>query len=169
MSRASSLRTAPLVLTDNEELARVCGEWTSRPVLGLDTEFVRTRTFYARLGLIQVYDGRRVVLVDTVVVDDLSPLQALLRHRSMDVVFHSCHEDMAIFAHLFGVLPQRIFDTQIAAALVGYGFSQGYQGLVERVLDVRLAKDETRSDWMARPPRRLAAALTGSGKSSGRL
>jgi len=120
------------------------------PVLALDTEFVRTRTFFARLGLIQVSDGRGVYLLDAIALD-LGPLQELFDRRSEVTVLHSCSEDLGIFTVVFGLLPRRVFDTQIAAALVGYGFSRSYQSLVEEILGIHLVKEETRSNWMARP------------------
>lgn len=117
----------------------------------MDTEFVRTRTFYARLGLIQVADPDGVWLVDTVAIEDLAAFSPLLEEPGLERVLHSCGEDLGIFLQRFGRLPCKVFDTQVAAALVGLGFSLGYQALVEEVLGIRLEKEETRSDWTARP------------------
>ena len=133
------------------ELEELCEEWREAPFLCLDTEFVRTRTFFARLGLIQVNDGQRVLLLDTVALRDLEPFADLLAELDADVVLHSCGEDMGIFAHRLGVLPERVFDTQIVASLVGLGFSVSYQALVDVLLGEHVSKGETRSDWTARP------------------
>ncbi len=141
----------PRLVVTQDELLSLCAGWHETPVLGLDTEFVRTRTFYAGLGLIQVCDGREVYLLDTVALENLGAFRDLLLQRRAVIVVHSCSEDMGIFAHELGALPRRIFDTQIAAAFVGLGFSRSYQVLVATVLDVHLAKDQTRSDWLARP------------------
>jgi ribonuclease D len=139
------------LVTEIPDLLRLCDVWRSAPYLCLDTEFVRTRTFYARLGLIQVNDGREVSLVDTVALSDLTPFGELLGALDVDVVLHSCSEDLGIFVHELGVLPSRVFDTQIVSALVGLGFSRSYQGLIEEVLEIHLSKGETRSNWTARP------------------
>lgn len=138
-------------MTEISDLLSLCDTWRTVPFLCLDTEFVRTRTFYARLGLIQVNDGRRVSLLDTIALADLTPFAELLAALDVDVVLHSCSEDLGVFAHELGVLPRRIFDTQIVSSLVGLGFSRSYQGLVEEVLGIQLSKGETRSDWTARP------------------
>lgn len=140
----------PRLVTAASELEVLCRRWLFEPVLALDTEFVRTRTFFARLGLIQVSDGRGVYLLDAIALD-LGPLQELFDRRSEVTVLHSCSEDLGIFTVVFGLLPRRVFDTQIAAALVGYGFSRSYQSLVEEILGIHLVKEETRSNWMARP------------------
>jgi ribonuclease D len=150
-SSSDNVRTDSRLVTSERQLVVLCERWLEDPVLAVDTEFVRTRTFYARLGLIQVCDSQGVSLIDTVAVQELSPFRDVLARRTQDTVLHSCGEDLGIFAHEFGVLPRSVFDTQIAAAFVGLGFSRGYQGLLEEVVGVRLAKDETRSNWMARP------------------
>jgi ribonuclease D len=142
---------APHLVTEVAELARLCEIWRAAPVLGIDTEFVRTRTFHARLGLVQVADHEGVYLIDTVAIEDLDVLGELLDAHEGRHVFHSCSEDVGIFLHRFGRAPRGLFDTQVAAALVGLGFSISYQALVERVLGVVVAKEHTRSNWMARP------------------
>ena len=138
-------------ITSTTDLERACGGWSQEPILGLDTEFVRTRTFYARLGLVQIASSSGVYLLDAVAVEDLSPLGLALQAPSTERVLHSCSEDLGIFLQCFGRLPKTIFDTQVAASLVGLGFSLSYQSLVERELGVRLEKEETRSDWTRRP------------------
>jgi ribonuclease D len=139
------------LIATSEALEAACRGFGTEATLGLDTEFVRTRTYYARLGLIQVADSSGVWLIDAVALPSLDPLAEVLRGVAVERVLHSCGEDLGAFLHHFGALPPSIFDTQIAAALVGLGFSLSYQSLVEQVLGVRLAKEETRSDWTARP------------------
>jgi ribonuclease D len=138
------ISTLPALEAASRELAR-------QPVLALDTEFVRTRTYYARLGLIQVGDESGVRLIDAVAIPTLEPFEPILRAPAIERVLHSCGEDLGAFLHHFGVLPASVFDTQVAASLVGLGFSLSYQALVGQVLEVSLAKEETRSDWTARP------------------
>jgi ribonuclease D len=141
----------PRLIATSEALEALSRGLGAEMTLGLDTEFVRTRTYYARLGLIQIADASGVWLVDAVALPSLEPLATVLGGASVERVLHSCGEDLGAFLHQFGALPPSIFDTQIAAALVGLGFSLSYQALVEQVLGVRLAKEETRSDWTARP------------------
>ena len=141
----------PRLIATSEALEAVAGSISGQPAVGLDTEFVRTRTYYARLGLIQIADTSGVWLVDAVELPSLGAIAGVLADPGVERVLHSCGEDLGAFLHHFGALPPSIFDTQIAAALVGLGFSLSYQALVEQVLGVRLDKEETRSDWTARP------------------
>lgn len=142
-------RAYTLIRTDRE-LATAARRWVEAPVLGLDTEFVRTNTFFHRLGLIQVSDGGTSWLIDPVAARDLSPLKEVFRSPGIKVL-HSASEDMEVFYRAMGVLPGPLFDTQIAGALAGAGAFLGYQKLVAAYLGVELAKEETRTDWMARP------------------
>ncbi|MFL6235421.1 MAG: ribonuclease D [Thermoanaerobaculia bacterium] len=140
-------------------LAAAAEGWAAAPVLGLDTEFVRTNTFYHRLGLIQVSDGETSWLVDPLAASDLSPLAAVFRSPGVKVL-HSASEDIEVFYRALGLLPEPLFDTQIAGALAGAGAFLSYQKLVAAYLGVELAKEETRTDWLARPlsPGQLAYA-----------
>jgi ribonuclease D len=138
-----------LIQTD-AELAEAARGWAETPVLGLDTEFVRTNTFYHRLGLIQVSDGRTSWLVDPLAARDLSPLAAVFRSPGVKVL-HSASEDIEVFYRALGVLPEPLFDSQIAGAMAGAGAFLSYQKLVAAYLGVELAKEETRTDWIARP------------------
>jgi ribonuclease D len=140
-------------------LAAAARGWAAAPVLGLDTEFVRTNTFYHRLGLIQVSDGRTSWLVDPLAARDLTPLAAVFRSPGVKVL-HSASEDVEVFYRALGVLPEPLFDSQIAGAFAGAGAFLSYQKLVAAYLGVELAKEETRTDWMARPlsPGQLAYA-----------
>ncbi|MFL6259665.1 MAG: ribonuclease D [Thermoanaerobaculia bacterium] len=140
-------------------LAAAAEGWAAAPVLGLDTEFVRTNTFYHRLGLIQVSDGETSWLADPLAASDLSPLAAVFRSPGVKVL-HSASEDIEVFYRALGLLPEPLFDTQIAGALAGAGAFLSYQKLVAAYLGVELAKEETRTDWLARPlsPGQLAYA-----------
>jgi ribonuclease D len=140
-------------------LAGKARDWTAAPVLGLDTEFVRTNTFYHRLGLIQVADAGGSWLVDPLAARDLSPLAEVFGSPGVKVI-HSASEDIEVFHRNLGALPGPLFDTQIAGAFAGAGAFLSYQKLVAAYLGVELAKEETRTDWMARPlsPGQLAYA-----------
>jgi len=117
----------------------------------VDTEFIRTDTFFPVLGLIQISDGREVWLVDPLSIGDFSALEELFNDRAVTKVFHACSEDLEVLRHQLGLLPIPLFDTQVAAAFIGHGYSRSYSGLVERVLGIKLEKHETRSDWLQRP------------------
>lgn len=138
-----------------EALGRAVAAWEGASALALDTEFVRERTFYQRLGLIQVGvqagDGKAAYLIDPLAAGDLAPLRAPLGAAGVVKVVHSGSEDIEVFHRHLGVLPQPFFDTQIAAALAGHGYSLSYQRLVALLLGLELPKGETRTDWMARP------------------
>ncbi|QJD58109.1 ribonuclease D [Pseudomonas sp. gcc21] len=140
-----------LFIDRNEVLAEWCERWLELPYVAVDTEFVRTETFYPIAGLIQIGDGQHAYLIDPLAITEWAPLVELLVAPGVIKVFHSCSEDLEVFHHLCGVVPQPLFDTQLAAAYLGMDFSMGYSRLVKALLDIELAKDETRSDWLQRP------------------
>ncbi len=138
-------------VSDTATLNVLCEEWAAEKFLAVDTEFERTSTFYARIGLLQIADSKRCYLVDPLTIDDWSAFKKLLSTPSCTLVMHSCSEDLSLLQTFLGCLPVSLFDTQLAAAFLGIGFSISYQGLVEQLLGVEVAKDETRSDWIKRP------------------
>jgi ribonuclease D len=140
-------------ITSNQELADFCQQASQVEAIAVDTEFVRTRTLYPQLGLIQIYDGKQLVLVDPLAIDDFSSLTALLTNPNVVKVLHSCSEDLETFWHAFKVMPSPIFDSQFAASIVGMGPALGYAKLVEIMLEVTVDKGESRTDWLARPLR----------------
>ena len=143
--------TDPLFVTSNEELNALCSRWRTLPVLALDTEFIRVDTFYPKLGLIQLCDGSSNYLLDPLKLTDWQAFIEILSSHSVIKVFHSCSEDLVVFAELFHHVPYPLFDTQKAAAFLGMGYSISYQNLVKQVLDIDVEKGETRSDWLRRP------------------
>ena len=138
-------------IDDDATLSALCAQWSHEEFLAVDTEFERTSTFYARIGLLQIADSKGCYLVDPLCIEDWSPFKALISSPSCTLVMHSCSEDLNLFQTFLGCLPVSLFDTQLAAAFLGIGFSISYQGLVEQLLGVEVAKDETRSDWIKRP------------------
>lgn len=140
-------------VTTNSQLADFCQQASQVPAIAVDTEFVRTRTLYPQLGLIQIYDGRQLVLVDPLEITDFAPLNRLLTNPDVVKILHSCSEDLETFWHAFKIMPEPIFDTQFAASAVGLGVSLGYAKLVELMLDIQVDKGESRTDWLARPLR----------------
>ncbi|MEF3081605.1 ribonuclease D [Luteimonas sp. SMYT11W] len=123
--------------------------------IGLDTEFIRERTFWPQLALVQIAfegaDGIEVLLVDPLAPGIAEALRPLLADPSILKIMHSASEDLVAFGHACGAVPAPLFDTQIAAALSGTGTGMGYQRLVQDTLGIALAKGETRSDWLRRP------------------
>ncbi|ALO46131.1 ribonuclease D [Pseudohongiella spirulinae] len=135
----------------SRELDQLCDKWSHLPVLALDTEFIRVNTFYPKPGLIQVCDGQDVYLLDPLDIDDFSSFKALLNNPAICKVLHSSSEDLVLFLNFFGMLPEPLFDTQKAAAFLGYGPSISYQNLVNDMTGIALGKGETRSNWLHRP------------------
>jgi ribonuclease D len=140
-----------VLITGATQLEAAAALWQRRPALALDTEFMRTDTFHPRLGLVQLSDGEQVWLVDPLAIADLAPLARVLRDPAVTKVLHSCSEDLEVLQHELGCRPVPLYDTQVAAAMTGHGFSLGYGALVQRLLGIELTKQETRSDWLQRP------------------
>jgi ribonuclease D len=122
------------------------------PRVGLDTEFVRERTWWPKLALLQVALGDgSILLVDTLAPGIAEALAPMLADPAVLKVMHSASEDLVALKHACGVVPGPLFDTQVAAALAGVAAGAGYQRLVQDTLGVALPKGETRSDWLRRP------------------
>jgi len=143
---------------DQRELRTLCEHLAGSDRFGLDTEFVGERTYVPRLELIQVATAERFALIDCRAVDDLQPFFAILAERSIEKVVHAGQQDIELFSGLSGHLPAPVFDTQIAAAMAGYGAQAGYAQLAERVLGVTVEKTETLTDWSHRPLTRAQTA-----------
>ncbi|MEZ9628585.1 ribonuclease D [Vibrio breoganii] len=139
------------MVTDTQTLAQACEQARQKEAVMLDTEFVRTRTFFPQLGLVQMYDGELLSLIDTTVIDDVTPIVELLQDTSVLKVLHACGEDIEVFQHHFQSVPTPMVDTQVMAAFLGHGLSTGFATLVNEYLSVALDKSEARTDWLARP------------------
>lgn len=142
---------APIWIRDNAALEQKCQQWSHCPLIALDTEFIRTKTFYPIPGLIQLADDQHCYLIDPLSITEWNPLRKLLTNQDVLKLFHAPSEDIELFRHSYQVIPEPLFDTQIAAAFAGWGHSCGLQKLLKLVLDVDLDKEETRSDWLQRP------------------
>ncbi|MBP0049552.1 ribonuclease D [Marinobacterium sp. AK62] len=149
--RLEAAASSPVHIRDNESLREHAERWLAQPVLALDTEFMRTETFYPIPGLIQVADDQACYLIDPLEVSDMSPLGKVLAAPDVLKVVHAGSEDLELFRHSYGVLPEPLYDTQVGAAFAGWGFSMGLRRLVSHALDVELDKEETTSDWLQRP------------------
>ncbi|MDC8830588.1 ribonuclease D [Alteromonas gilva] len=140
-----------IYIQDQATLDAMCAQAARQKAIAIDTEFVRTRTLAPELGLIQLYDGHQLVLIDPLAIGDMSSLVALLTNPDVLKVLHSCSEDLEAFLATFNTVPSPIFDTQFAASLLGLGATMGYARLIETLLNKELDKGESRTDWLARP------------------
>ncbi|MBV7387595.1 ribonuclease D [Pasteurellaceae bacterium TAE3-ERU1] len=138
-------------IDSNQRLAEVCAKAAERSVVALDTEFIRTRTFYPRLGLIQLYDGEQLCLIDPLAISDFTPFVELLKNHCVLKVLHACSEDLEVFAHYFKQMPNPMIDTQIMADFMGFNSSMGFAALISHYFDITLDKGASRTDWLARP------------------
>ncbi|MBV8067211.1 MAG: ribonuclease D [Candidatus Eremiobacteraeota bacterium] len=141
--------TAPQVVADDAALERLCARVSDADRVGMDTEFHAERTYSPRLMVVQLSFDDGAAIVDAFALPKLGPLALALTHTT--VIGHALSADLKIFADRFEVVPPRVFDTQIAAAFLGYGMQVSLADLVRGVCGVRLAKSQTVSDWSARP------------------
>ncbi|MDA7599534.1 ribonuclease D [Alphaproteobacteria bacterium] len=150
----------PIFTTD--ALIAVVERFRSASFLAVDTEFMRERTYYPQLCLIQISDGELAVGIDPLADGiDISPLWELMRDPAIVKVFHAAHQDMEIFLHLMGDLPAPIYDSQIGAMVMGQGDQVGYDRLVKAMLDHDIDKTSRFTDWSKRPltDRQMSYAL----------
>lgn len=150
-----------MYISTNEDLRIFCDHARSFPAIAVDTEFLRERTFHAKLCLVQVATPDQSVAIDPLAIDDLTPLSELMADVDTLKVFHACSQDMEVLNHALGVLPAPIFDTQIAAAFLGERAQCSYANLVHSFCDVTLPKTASLTDWSRRPlaPEQIEYAL----------
>lgn len=139
------------MIIDDAGLKAACDAAGHVSAIALDTEFVRTRTYYPQLGLIQMFDGERVVLIDPLTISDWAPMRDLLVNKRVTKYLHAGSEDLEVFLNTFGVMPDPLVDTQILAAFCGRPMSWGFAAMVEEYTGIALDKSESRTDWLARP------------------
>lgn len=142
--------SAELVI-DNQRLRQLCEQWKTTSHLAIDTEFMRVSTFYPKSGLIQVGGAGKNFLLDPLLLTEWQPFVEILTDPAIVKIIHSCSEDLVLFYSEFKCAPAPLFDTQRAAAFLGFGFSMSYLNLVLKLMDIVLEKSETRSDWLRRP------------------
>lgn len=143
-------------ITTTEALAAFCEEAAKRPYVTVDTEFLRERTYYSKLCLVQLAyqdkSGKDAVIVDPLVEGlSLEPLYALFRNTDVVKVFHAARQDLEIFFVDAGVIPEPLFDTQVAAMVCGYGEQVGYETLVRKIAKADVDKSSRFTDWSRRP------------------
>lgn len=136
---------------NSQSLSDLCQQLAGSQWLAVDTEFHREKTYYPELCLIQVANDDIIACVDPLAVDDLTPLLDLFYREDMTLVFHAARQDLELFFLLRDSLPAHVFDTQLAATVLGYGDQIGYGNLVKQCLNVDLDKAHARTDWRQRP------------------
>lgn len=132
-------------------LKAVCRRLEAYAWLAVDTEFHREKTYYPQLCLLQIGTPEFAACIDTLVLKDLHPLFEILYDPGITKVMHAARQDLEIFYHMRGEPPCPVFDTQLAASLLGYPEQIGYAALVSELLGIRLRKAYTRADWTCRP------------------
>jgi ribonuclease D len=145
-----SLPSLQHFITAPDALVELTGRLASADAIGLDTEFLRERTYRAELCLVQVADAAHAACIDPLALADLGPLAILLQASRPLKVMHASRQDLEVMQPLTGLVAP-VFDTQIAAALTGFPAQVGYAELVRRVLGIELDKSHTRTDWSRRP------------------
>ena len=156
-------RGAMRIITSSEALRETCAEFASHDFVTVDTEFMREKTFYPKLCLIQMACPDDEVIVDPLTDDlDLTPFFELMADPGTVKVFHSARQDIEIMHYLGDVIPKPLFDTQVAAMVCGFGDSVGYENLVRKLVGARIDKTSRFTDWSHRPlsERQLSYALS---------
>jgi ribonuclease D len=142
----------PVTYVDTQAgLEKLCADLAGSPWLALDTEFIREKTYYSQLCLLQIANHSTIACVDTIALKSIDPLLDLIYDSSIEKVMHAAFQDMEIFYDLRGSVRAPLFDTQIAATVLGQGYQLGYAGLVFALLGNTLDKSMTRTDWSQRP------------------
>jgi len=141
----------PVLLETAAQLEAAEISWSTAGVLGIDTEFVRERTYRADLGLVQISDGARVWLYDPLRFESPAAVTRLFDNAAIVKVLHSGSEDLEVLLHGTGSLPDPLMDTQIACAILGQPLQLSYQAAARWLFDVEVDKDQTRSNWLRRP------------------
>lgn len=150
-------------IADTNSLAAFCEKQNTAAFVTVDTEFVREKTYYPILCLVQVAGPDDAVVIDAMASDiDLSPLDELFKNTNVVKVLHASRQDNEIFFNLFGSVPNPIFDTQIAAMVCGFGDQVAYGTLIAKLVGVQLEKTSRFADWSRRPltQKQLAYALS---------
>jgi ribonuclease D len=142
----------PVLVTESSELAALCDRLRGEPFVTIDTEFMRERTYWPELCVVQLGGKSDVAVVDALAPGlDLAPLGALLADTAVVKVFHAARQDVEIFLQMFGAVPIPLFDTQVAAMVAGFGDQVGYDSLVAGLAGGQIDKAHRFSDWSARP------------------
>ncbi len=138
-------------INTHKSLEAFCSKIDKAPWIALDTEFLREKTYYSQLCLIQIATPDHTACIDPLALNDIEPLLNIIYNPTIVKILHAARQDLEIFYNLRNKLPKPIFDTQLAAPLLGYADNIGYANLVQQVLGVHLEKAHSRADWTHRP------------------
>lgn len=140
------------LITTTADLAAACSRLAKHPVITVDTEFLRETTYYPLLCVVQMASPEEAIVIDTLAAGiDLKPFFELVGNESVLKVFHAARQDIEIIWHQANIIPHPVFDTQVAAMVLGYGDSIAYDALVEKVTGHRPDKTHRFTDWSRRP------------------
>lgn len=140
------------IIADNQELAAFCARLSSAPYITVDTEFMREKTYFPQLCLVQVAGPDEAHAIDPLAPGiDLKPLFGLLADTRVLKVFHAARQDIEIFLYLSGAIPTPLFDTQVAAMVCGFGDAVSYETLASQLAKARIDKSMRFTDWSLRP------------------
>jgi len=151
LKRSVEAADRPVLLETAAQLLDAQHAWANSDLLGIDTEFVRERTYRAELGLVQVSNGETAWLVDAVRLESLEPLRELLEAPGVTKILHSVSEDLEVLYHTVAAIPAPLIDTQVACAFLGQPLQMGYHATVKWLFDMEVDKEQTRSNWCRRP------------------
>ncbi len=140
-----------LHIASQQQLHELCIQLHGSNWLAMDTEFIREKTYYPDFCLLQICNGSIAASIDPMALDDLSELVEIIYDESIVKIFHAGRQDLEIFHQLWGRLPRPLFDTQIAATILGLGNQIGYGNLVQKITGHELEKGHSRTDWSRRP------------------
>ncbi|HEY4250596.1 MAG TPA: ribonuclease D [Roseomonas sp.] len=149
---AARADSAPVLITRSEDLAALCERLRTEPFVTVDTEFMRERTYWPELCVVQLAGTQDVAVVDALAPGlDLAPLGGLLADPAVVKVFHAARQDIEIFLLKYGAVPSPMFDTQVAAMVAGFGDQVSYDALCRGLANAQIDKAHRFSDWSARP------------------
>lgn len=139
------------LIDTQEEFNNICENLKNQTVIFMDTEFYRRKTYFAKLSIVQIATKNDRIILDMLAVNDYSALSSLLINKNVLKVFHAPDQDFDIFYNLFGQLPVNVFDTQIAAGVIGMDSVMGYARLCKTMLNIDLDKTMQTANWLQRP------------------
>jgi len=161
--RESQFGSVVDVVTTTEDLAAACERMVQHPFVTVDTEFLRESTYYPLLCVAQIASPAEAIIIDALAAEvDLAPFYALMANERVTKVFHAARQDVEIIWHQAALIPRPLFDTQVAAMVLGYGDAISYDQLVQRVTGDALDKSSRFTDWARRPltPAQISYAIS---------
>jgi len=139
------------MIKSNIDLENFCLKISKSTHIAIDTEFKRTDTYFPILCLIQIATDELLEIIDPTSINNFQPLINLIKNNNITWIFHSARQDLELIFNEFGLLPEKIFDTQIAANFFDFDYQISYQAIIKKVCNVTLEKKYTRIDWSKRP------------------